>query len=105
MKLRFSGFDWDRGNSLKCEKHGVSRKEIEGLFLAGRFLVGSDSKHSHRESRMFAIGKPVKTKRYIFVIFTLREIDQETLVRPISARFMHKQEIELYEKTLTKAEE
>ena len=104
MKLRFSGFDWDHGNSQKCEKHGVSKKEIENLFLSGRLLIGSDSKHSDRESRMFAIGKPTKTKRQIFVIFTLREINEETLIRPISARFMHKQEIKLYEKTLAETE-
>ncbi len=53
---------------------------------------------------MFAIGKPAKTKRPIFVIFTLRELNEETLVRPISARFMHKQEIRLYEKAIAEVE-
>ena len=104
MKLRFSGFHWDSGNSQKCEKHGVSREDIEGLFLASRFLVGPDEKHSQGENRMFAIGKPGKTKRHIFVIFTVRKIDEETLVRPISARYMHKQEIKLYEEALAQAE-
>jgi len=104
MKVNFSGFNWDRGNSQKCEKHGVTRNEIENLFLGNRFLVGSDSKHSYRESRMFAIGKPEKSKLYIFVIFTLREVNEETLVRPISAGFMHKQEISLYEKAFAEIE-
>src|SRR5271170_2071366 len=30
--MEFDGFDWDEGNRAKCQKHGVSVAEIEGLF-------------------------------------------------------------------------
>jgi hypothetical protein len=34
----------------------------------------------------------------VFIIFTLRREGDELLIRPISARYMHKKEIEAYEK-------
>ena len=30
--MEFSGFDWDRGNIEKCQKHGISAKLIESVF-------------------------------------------------------------------------
>ena len=30
--MEFSGFDWDRGNLEKCQKHGISAKLIESVF-------------------------------------------------------------------------
>ena len=32
MILQFDGFDWDRGNRAKCQKHGLSIALIESLF-------------------------------------------------------------------------
>ncbi len=32
MTLQANGFDWDKGNSVKCEKHGLSTSVIESLF-------------------------------------------------------------------------
>jgi hypothetical protein len=34
----------------------------------------------------------------VFIVFTLRRKGEEALIRPISARYMHKKEIEAYEK-------
>ena len=45
---------------------------------------------------MRAIGKTA-AGRYVFLVFMLREIAQQTYLRPISARFMHQKEIEHYE--------
>ena len=50
------------------------------------------------EPRMRAIGK-TKTGRYLFLVFVFRLIDGQTLIRPISARYMHQREVEHYEKT------
>jgi uncharacterized DUF497 family protein len=36
--------------------------------------------------------------RGVFIIFTLRRRGDEVLIRPISARYMHKKETETYEK-------
>lgn len=91
--MKISGFDWDRGNWPKCAQHGVSREEIEEIF-AGVPAVRIDP-HS-REPGMRAIGK-LRSGRYVFLAFTLRTIHGRTLIRPISARSMHKKEIDHYE--------
>jgi len=96
--MQFDGFDWDAGNEAKCRKHGVSRAEIEGLF-GGMPLIGPDVKHSTEETRFRAIGA-TKEERYLFVVFTLRRKENNVLIRPISARTMHKKEIASHEKEI-----
>jgi len=56
-----------------------------------------DAAHSQRESRHRAIGKTEKD-RGVFIVFTLRRKGDELLIRPISARYMHKREIDAFEK-------
>ena len=40
--LEANGFDWDRGNRAKCEKHGLSIAAIESLF-ARRLAILPDA--------------------------------------------------------------
>jgi uncharacterized protein len=94
--MEFSGFDWDEANRAKCQKHGVSIAEIEDLFERV-VSVAPDTKHSLREERLKAIGV-TKEGRSIFVVFTLRRRGEEGLIRPVSARYMHRKEVEFYEK-------
>jgi len=94
--LQANGFDWDRGNRAKCEKHGLSIATIESLFTRPLAIL-PDAAHSQRERRLRAIGRTEK-ERGVFIIFTLRREGDELLIRPISARYMHKKEIEAYEK-------
>jgi uncharacterized DUF497 family protein len=96
VTLEANGFDWDRGNRAKCEKHGLSIAAIESLF-ASPLAILPDAAHSQRENRFRAIGRTEKG-RGVFIIFTLRRKGDELLIRPISARYMHKKEIEAYEK-------
>ena len=42
--------------------------------------------------------------RGVFVVFTLRQREGETLIRPISARYMHRKEVAYYEKEIAKTE-
>jgi uncharacterized protein len=91
-----AGFDWDRGNRAKCQRHGVSIGEIEEIF-ARRHTLRADVEHSLVEERLKAIGQ-TDAGRFVFVVFTLRERDGKTYIRPISARYMHRREIENYEK-------
>ena len=49
-----------------------------------------------REPRMRAIGK-ARSGRYVFLAFTVRAVHGRTLILPISARYMHKKEIDRYE--------
>lgn len=99
--LSFSAFDWDDGNRQKCLKHGVPLADIEDLF-ARRIAIVPDPEHSSEEDRFHAIGTTSKG-RHVFLAFTLRKRGEATLIRPISARYMHKKEIEHYEKETAKA--
>ena len=56
-----------------------------------------DADHPQRERRFRAIGRTDKG-RGIFIVFMLRPKDDELLIRPISASYMHKREIDAYEK-------
>ena len=94
--MRIAGFDWDESNRSKCQKHGVSTAAIESLFHRP-IAVLPDSLHSKPEERFKAIGKTDKG-RGILVVFTLRTQRGKTLIRPISARYMHRKEMDHYEK-------
>jgi uncharacterized DUF497 family protein len=91
-----AGFDWDDGNLTKCQQHGVSVAEIEGLFTS-HHTISADVEHSLAEERLKAIGKG-RSGRSVFLVFTLRDRDGKTYVRPISGRYMHRREVEFYEK-------
>lgn len=94
--MEFSRFDWDRGNRTKCQKHGVTIKAIESLFLESVAILPDDA-HSQKEQRFRVVGW-TNENRAIFVVFTLRYQGSEALIRPISARYMHEKEIRSYEK-------
>ena len=98
-----AGFDWDRTNQDKCQKHSVSLAEIEAIFH-GTLAVFPDPTHSHHEERFIAIGK-TPAGRSVFVAFTLRQRGHSTYIRPISARYMHRKEVEHYEKETAKIED
>jgi len=97
------GFDWDAGNVGKCEKHGVAIAEIEDVFSRPLHILG-DRQHSDIEDRFIAVGKTADG-RGIFIGFTFRPGKAGVLIRPITARFMHKREIEKYEKAIAKTKE
>ena len=90
-----AGFDWDEGNRAKCCKHGVSVTEIEDVF-GHPHRIAPDVAHSSAETRFLAIGSGTGP-RAIFVAFTLRERGGDCLIRPISARYMHRKEADGYE--------
>jgi uncharacterized DUF497 family protein len=82
-EISISGLDWDEGNREKCGKHGLS--------------VAPDPKHSGAEARSIAVGG-TRAGRAVFVAFTLRVKAGDTFIRAVSARYMHRKEIEAYEK-------
>lgn len=95
MNVAAEGFDWDAGNRQKCQKHGLSIAEIEA-FLEGNPRIAPALRHSTSEERLVAVGRNSQG-RPIFVVFTFRLRDGKRLIRPLSARYMHKKEIEGYE--------
>ena len=95
MSVAAEGFDWDDGNRDKCRKHGVSIADIEA-FLLSNPRVAPDFRHSATEQRLMAVGRNSRG-RAIFAVFTIRLRGGKRLIRPLSARYMHKVEIEGYE--------
>lgn len=89
-----TGFDWDEGNSRKNSKHGVSTAEAEQVFFNAPLLLLADVKHSQQEPRFHALGR-THQDRLLHITFTLRQ--QNTHIRVISARDMHKKERSIYE--------
>lgn len=91
---RVTGFQWDEGNARKSvDKHGVRQAEAEELFFNEPLLVVEDPLHSQDELRLHALGQ-TSDQRLLHVTFTLRE--QNTLIRIISARPMHRKERDFY---------
>ena len=84
VKFEVSGFDWDEGNRDKSQKHGVSLEEIERFFEQD-ILIAPDEQHSQDESRYLGVGSG-SDNRPMFVVYTLRNKNGETLIWPISAR-------------------
>ena len=101
--MKVAGFNWDKGNRAKCEKHGVSLEQIE-IFFQGEVSIAPDLKHSDAEERFLAIGKS-DTGKPMIVAFTLREAEEGNLIRPISARYMHAKEARRYDEAFAKDED
>ena len=88
-------FDWDAGNWPKCGKHGLSQLEIEEVFRNDPTIFSDPDDHSKDEQRLKAIGRSEKG-RFVFVVFTMRQIGEIACIRPVSARYMHQKEIDRY---------
>ncbi len=94
--MEFDGFDWDSGNRDKCQKHGLLIAEIEDVF-SRPVVVLPAKENAQGEQRFCAIGATVDGRK-VFVVFTLRKHGNGVRIRPVSARYMHKKEVESYEK-------
>ena len=97
MHTAAAGSDWDDGNTQKCLKHGVTIDVIEKLVRSASLPIEPGILNSIGETRFRAIGR-TGGGRAIFIVFTLRVRESGTLIRPISARYMHQKEIATYEK-------
>ena len=94
IKSKVFEFEWDKGNLDKSyQKHRITPKETEEVFVSEDFYVVSDIKHSQKEERFIILGK-TSTGNNLLVVFTIRG----KKVRVISARKMHRKEIVKYEK-------
>ena len=94
--MQFNGLDWDAGNWPKCGNHGLTQSQIEKVFQSDP-IIFVDLKHSTAEDRFNAIGS-TSEGRLTFVVFTFLRRFGKVYVRPLSARFMHKKEIDYYER-------
>jgi uncharacterized DUF497 family protein len=103
QKVTFSGFAWDSANRSKCQEHGVSIAEVEHVLIHAATLIVPDRRNSRAEPRFLAIGR-TEEGRYAFVVFTPRQTGARILLRPISARYMHKKEIKKYEQEIARVQ-
>ncbi|HEY1863034.1 MAG TPA: BrnT family toxin [Roseiarcus sp.] len=70
---------------------------MEAVFN-GSVVILPDRENASGERRLKAIGR-TSAGRHAFIVFTWRgERAGSALLRPISARYMHKREVEAYEK-------
>ena len=89
-----TGFEWDEANAQKnWERHRVSPEEAEDVFFNEPLVVRSDTRHSSREKRYYALGQ-TSVGRYLFVAFTIRR----SRIRVVSVRDMNHRETEAYAK-------
>lgn len=93
--MKTDGFEWDEGNGPKCAKHGVSKAEVE-FVLMNNPMVQPDRRPVTEETRFNAVGL-TGDGRHLFIVFTFRTHGSSILLRPISARYMHRTEIDRYE--------
>ncbi len=100
MDVSLEGFDWDEANTGKCQSHGVLIREIEKALASKTLVIMPDMKHSKDEGRYIAICQTAQG-RDIFIVFTFRIVAGRKLLRPITARYMHRKEAERYGKTNT----
>ena len=103
QRVAFSGFAWDNANHSKCQAHGVSVAEVEHVLAHAATLIMPDRRNSRKEPRFLAIGQTA-TGRYTFVVFTPRQTRAGILLRPISARYMHRKEIKKYEQEIARVQ-
>jgi len=94
--MEFDGFDWDEGNREKCQKHGLSIVQIESVF-ARPMIILPDKENLQGERRFRAVGSTLHGRR-AFIVFTWRGSLNGKPLRPISARYMHCEEVANYEK-------
>lgn len=86
-------FEWDKGNSEKPKKHGLTLEETEEAFFDENKVIFADWKHSRIEPRITLLGK-TKKNRLLNITYTVRN----DKIRVITARAINKKEVELYEK-------
>lgn len=96
---RLDGFDWDEGNVEKIEAR-VPINVVEEFFKQ-ELLYKEDTRHSLSERRFIAMGY-TNARRCFSVAYTMRAKGSEILVRPISARYMHRKEELAYEAEIKK---
>ena len=101
--MRFAGFDWDDGNRMKISKHGLSPEQVDTVLL-GDIHVAPDPAHSQSEARFKAVGQD-SFGRHVFIVFTLRHFLTRTVIRPKSARYMHRKEVRKYEEDISRSHE
>ena len=81
------------------ETRGFKLPRLRALFGRRFPLIGPDVGHSIAERQFRAVGFTAEG-RSLFVVFTMEteDVGDAPLIRPVSARYMHKKEVDAHEK-------
>jgi hypothetical protein len=86
-------FSWDRKKaSANVRKHGVSFEEAATALRDTLALTGSDPDHSVGEHRLVTFGMSNRSR-----LLVVSHMEEEDLIRIISARLATRQERRIYE--------
>jgi uncharacterized protein len=93
LDMKIAGVEWDHGNWPKCGKHGVSKDSIEYALRHMKFRIPdpNPAEARYRTASRAPDGRPV------FIVYTHRQRDGKTWLRPVTARYMHGKEVRQYE--------
>ena len=93
-------YDWDKNkNDINLQKHGIAFEDVIDIFLDPYLIDWYDEAHSGYnsygiwEDRYVAIGYVLDI---LYVVYTIREQDNDEVVRIISARPAEGAEIQAY---------
>lgn len=86
-------FEWDKWNSNKPKRHGLTLEETEEAFLDENKVIFDDWVHSAEEKRITLLGK-TKKRRLLNITYTIRG----SKIRVVTARPINKKEVYFYEK-------
>jgi uncharacterized DUF497 family protein len=90
-------FDWDpRKARSNQRKHGVSFEEAATAFVDPAGLDGEDVEHSGLEVRRLRLASS-SIGRILVIAYTMRRIENEEVIRIISARRASRKERKKYE--------
>jgi uncharacterized DUF497 family protein len=87
-------FDWDDGNRSKCAAR-VPIEEIEAVLsdprtiVTPQFALSASGDPDAEETRYRATGKNHEG-RGVFVVFTMRLVEDELRLRPVSVHYIHR---------------
>jgi hypothetical protein len=104
MDESISACDWDPvKNRENLRRHGV-RFETASLVFEDPWIVSrKDISHDDAEERYNALGE-IAPGVILFVVFTLRQQDEDEIIRLISARAASAHEKRAYEEARSRAE-
>lgn len=94
-------FTWDpRKADSNAAKHGVTFEEAETVFRDPMYLPAADQENPQAEARLMVIGMSART-RVLFVVSV--EVEEDDVMRIVSARLAEPHERETYAEQFYKA--
>jgi hypothetical protein len=104
MDNPISPFDWNPvKNRENLRKHGVRHETASLIFENPWILSRKDISHDDAEERYNALGE-IAPGVILFVVFTLRQRDEDEIIRLISARAASQHEKRTYEEARSRAQ-